>query len=289
MAANKRMFSMQIVDSDEFLDMPLSTQALYFHLSMRADDDGFLNNAKKIMRMAGCNQNDYDLLVMKSFVIEFPDGICVIKHWRINNYLRKDRYTETVYQEEKAMLSIKDNGAYTLGEGRPLLTAAAVAPEQAPQSPVEPITEAREEILDEEQTGTQTKHTKPQKHKYGEYKHVLLTDAELEKLNTEYGEDKTQKAIAFLDEYIEMKGYKAKSHYLALRKWVFAAVKEYEAREKRLNSSGGNKATVQKKNTFCNFQQREYNWDYMDKLLALPDDAPQEERDRLYKLAFPEG
>lgn len=112
--AEKRMFSKQIIDSDAFLEMPLSTQALYFHLSMRADDDGFLNNAKKVMKIIGANQNDYDLLVAKSFVIQFPDGICVIKHWRINNYLRKDRYTETIYQEEKARLTVKPNGRYSL-------------------------------------------------------------------------------------------------------------------------------------------------------------------------------
>lgn len=112
--AEKRMFSKQIIDSDAFLEMPLSTQALYFHLSMRADDDGFLNNAKKVMKIIGANQNDYDLLVAKSFVIQFPDGICVIKHWRINNYLRKDRYTETIYQEEKARLTVQPNGRYSL-------------------------------------------------------------------------------------------------------------------------------------------------------------------------------
>ena len=112
--AEKRMFSKQIIDSDAFLEMPLSTQALYFHLSMRADDDGFLNNAKKVMKIIGANQNDYDLLVAKSFIIQFSDGICVIKHWRINNYLRKDRYTETIYQEEKAMLTMQPNGRYSL-------------------------------------------------------------------------------------------------------------------------------------------------------------------------------
>ena len=112
--AEKRMFSKQIIDSDAFLEMPLSTQALYFHLSMRADDDGFLNNAKKVMKIIGANQNDYDLLVAKSFIIQFSDGICVIKHWRIKYYLRKDRYTETIYQEEKAMLTMQPNGRYSL-------------------------------------------------------------------------------------------------------------------------------------------------------------------------------
>lgn len=108
------MFSKTIVDSDAFLDMPLSAQALYFHLSMRADDDGFLNNAKKIQRIVSASDDDLKLLVAKRFVIAFDDGIIVIKHWRMNNYLRSDRYKPTVYQEELAMLNLKDNGSYSL-------------------------------------------------------------------------------------------------------------------------------------------------------------------------------
>ena len=112
--ADKRMFSKQIVDSDAFLEMPLSTQALYFHLSMRADDDGFLNNAGKIRKIIGASEDDMKLLILKKFVISFEGGVIVIKHWRINNYLRNDRYHETVYLEEKSMLDIKKNGAYSL-------------------------------------------------------------------------------------------------------------------------------------------------------------------------------
>ncbi|GAA6409041.1 hypothetical protein K040078D81_31580 [Blautia hominis] len=112
--AERRMFSKVIIDSDAFLDMPLSTQALYFHLSMRADDDGFLNNARKIQRLVGASDDDLRLLLMKRFVIGFEGGILVIKHWRMNNYLRKDRYTPTVYQDEYAMLGVKKNGSYTL-------------------------------------------------------------------------------------------------------------------------------------------------------------------------------
>ena len=110
------MFSKTIVDSDAFLDMPLSTQALYFHLSMRADDDGFLNNTKRIQRLTGATDDDLKLLIMKRFVIPFEDGIVVIKHWKMNNYIRKDRYTQTVYQNEFSMLSVKGDGSYTLLE-----------------------------------------------------------------------------------------------------------------------------------------------------------------------------
>lgn len=115
--AEKRMFSKTVVDSDAFLDMPLSTQALYFHLSMRADDDGFLNNTKRIQRLIGATDDDLKLLVMKRFVIPFEDGVVVIRHWRMNNYLRKDRYTKTIYQKELAMLSVKEDGSYTLEKG----------------------------------------------------------------------------------------------------------------------------------------------------------------------------
>ena len=109
------MFAKTIIDSDAFLDMPLSTHALYFHLSMRADDDGFINNPKKIQRMIGASDDDLKLLIAKNFIIPFESGIVVIKHWKIHNYIRNDRYKETVYQEEKALLDVKDNKAYTVG------------------------------------------------------------------------------------------------------------------------------------------------------------------------------
>ena len=112
--AERRMFAKTIIDSDAFLDMPLSTQAVYFHLSMRADDDGFINNPKKIQRMVGGCDDDLKLLIAKRFIIPFESGIVVIKHWKIHNYIRNDRYKETVYQDEKAMLSEKENKAYTL-------------------------------------------------------------------------------------------------------------------------------------------------------------------------------
>lgn len=112
--AERRMFAKTIIDSDAFLDMPLSTQALYFHLGMRADDDGFVNSPKKIMRTVACSEDDMKLLIAKKFIIPFESGIVVIKHWRIHNYIQKDRYHETNYTEEKAMLTTKENGAYTL-------------------------------------------------------------------------------------------------------------------------------------------------------------------------------
>lgn len=116
--AVKRMFSLNVVDSDAFLDMPLTSQILYFHLSMRADDDGFVNNPKKIQRLIGATDGDAAMLLARKFVIPFDNGLIVITHWRLNNYLRADRYHPTVYQTEKSMLGIDDNGTYFLDENK---------------------------------------------------------------------------------------------------------------------------------------------------------------------------
>lgn len=114
MATNKRMFSNDIVGSDAFLEMPPSTQALYFHLGMRADDDGFAN-PKMVMRMLGSSEDELKVLVGKKFVLPFEDGVLVIKHWRINNNkIQGDRYKPTLYQDKLKSLYIKENGVYTL-------------------------------------------------------------------------------------------------------------------------------------------------------------------------------
>lgn len=112
--AVKRMFSNKVLDTDAFLDMPLSAQALYFHLNLRADDDGFISNPKRIQTYVGASEDDLKLLVLKRFLIAFPDGVMVIKHWRMHNTIRKDRYTPTAYVEDLEMLGIKENSAYTL-------------------------------------------------------------------------------------------------------------------------------------------------------------------------------
>ena len=111
------MFTMKIVDTDAFLDMPLSTQCLYFHLNMRADDDGFIGNPKRIEKIIGANDDDLKLLIAKRFVILFDDGVIVIKHWRMHNTMSRDRYIETSYTDEKKKLLLKDNGSYSLTNG----------------------------------------------------------------------------------------------------------------------------------------------------------------------------
>ncbi len=112
--AERRMFAKTIVLSDAFLDLPMSARCLYFTLGMLADDDGFVNAPRSIMRQCGASDDDMKLLLAKKFALLFDSGVIVIKHWRINNYLQKDRYKDTKYLEERAQLMQDQNGAYTL-------------------------------------------------------------------------------------------------------------------------------------------------------------------------------
>ena len=111
--AERRMFAKTVIDSDAFLDMPMSTQALYFHLAMRADDDGFINNSKRIQRMIGASDDDFKVLIAKQFIIPFETGVIVIKHWKMHNYIQKDRYKPTIYEAEKETLLLDKKGVYT--------------------------------------------------------------------------------------------------------------------------------------------------------------------------------
>ena len=102
--AQRRMFSRKITETDRFLEMPLSSQALYFHLNMGADDEGFIDKAKTIQRTIGASDDDMKLLIAKGFLIPFDSGVVVIRHWRIHNYIRSDRFQSTLHQDEKTQL-----------------------------------------------------------------------------------------------------------------------------------------------------------------------------------------
>ena len=125
--ARKRMFRLDVLETDTFMDMPLTTQALYFHLNLRADDDGFIGNPNQIVRSIGASMDDLKLLMAKRFILTFEDGVIVIKHWRLHNTLSQNRYHETNFTDDKAMLRIKDNKAYTFDEAyAPLCDARLV-------------------------------------------------------------------------------------------------------------------------------------------------------------------
>lgn len=112
--AQKRMFSLSVVDTDKFLEMPISSRLLYYELGMRADDDGFVGNWKKILLFTGLKEDDLKILITKQFILPFESGVIVIKHWRLNNYLQKDRVKPTIYKEEKQQLGLDENNVYTL-------------------------------------------------------------------------------------------------------------------------------------------------------------------------------
>lgn len=112
--ANKRMFSIDVTETDTFLEMPLTAQALYFHLAMRGDDDGFVSNPRSIMRVTGCSENDLKTLAESGYIITFRSGVIVISDWKVNNYLRGDRYKPTTFQNELSMLTETANKRYVL-------------------------------------------------------------------------------------------------------------------------------------------------------------------------------
>ena len=112
--AERRMFAKSIVDSDAFLELPAKSQLLYFHLAMRADDEGFVNKAKTVSRTCGCNEEDLQRLVKEQYLIQFDGGLVVIRHWKIHNWIRGDRLRPTVYTAQKAALVLDESGAYTL-------------------------------------------------------------------------------------------------------------------------------------------------------------------------------
>ena len=205
--AKKRMFNIDIVGSDAFLDMAHESQALYLQLSMRADDDGFIGNPKTVMRIAGVSNAAFEELLQKRFILQFQSGVVVIKHWKINNDIKKDRYSPTVYTDEFQMLSTKENKAYT--------------ERSANVSTLD--TERRQDVstLDTQYSIEEVSKDKDSivlcKHAHGFFANVLLTDEEMQKLSSE---------IPNLDDYIErLSNYLAnnkkeyKSHCATIRNW----------------------------------------------------------------------
>lgn len=214
--AERRMFAKTIIDSDAFLDMPHTTQLLYFHLAMRADDDGFINNPKSIMRNARCNDDDVKLLITKKFIIPFESGVVVIKHWKIHNYIAKDRYKETKYKEERATLALDENNSYTtcIQTVDKLDTQDRLGKERLGE-----VSVGKDNMLDSDESAPTPKSAKPTRHKYGEYNNVLLSDEDVEKLKSEFPADH-QERIERLSCYIASTGKSYKNHLATIRNWA---------------------------------------------------------------------
>lgn len=193
------MFAKTIVDSDAFLEMPQSTQLMYFHLSMRADDEGFINNPKAIMRSVGCKDDDMRLLISKKFIIPFESGVVVIKHWKIHNYIQSDRFIPTKYQDEKMQLELDENKAYRLPKTECIQNVSNVDTQVS-------IGKVRlgKDSKEEEQHPT-----------LGEFNNVKLSEDEYKKI-TELG---LLDYIERLSAYIAQTGKRYKSHYATILNW----------------------------------------------------------------------
>ncbi len=203
--ADRRMFALTVIDSDAFLEMPASTQSLYFHLGMRADDDGFINNPIKIQRSVGSSNDDLKLLIAKNFILPFDSGVIVIKHWRMHNYIRKDRYKETNYLEEKGQLTLKTNGSYTINNtvGIPLDNQMSTVGQPS---------------IGKDRLGKVNKDKEDAKIAYAPY--VSLKQDEYDTLVSTHGEEMVRLMIKKLDNYKGASGRTYKSDYRAILSWV---------------------------------------------------------------------
>lgn len=207
--ATKRMFSLQVVDTDKFMDMSTSAQALYFHLGMHGDDDGFVASPRKIARSAGCNDDDIKLLAAKGFIIPFDSGVVVITDWRINNTLKNDRYQETIYQAEKAMLQSEASGKYLL--------CSTMDPERFqsgsnmdPQHNITKHNLTKQSLTKSMEADEPPAPTRPARKSFGEFGWVKLTDDEYSRLLNDLGEAEVKRCIAYVDESAQTTGNKNK-------------------------------------------------------------------------------
>ena len=243
--AEKRMFSTSVVGTDNFMEMPDSAQNLYFHLSMCADDDGFVDKWKQIMRMTGKKEDDIKILIAKAFIIPFDSGVIVIKHWRLNNYIRSDRYKETIHKEEKKLLSQGEDGIYELGipNDNQLVyqmdTQYSIDKISVDKSSIE-----KEKIYKKESpiSNTQKHDENPKKSSVKETKvhfaeFVTMTNAEYDKLVSTYGVDFTNQCITRLDNYKGANGKKYKNDYRAILNWVVCREQEEQSRKYGKSSS----------------------------------------------------
>ncbi|MDY4214328.1 MAG: replisome organizer [Eubacteriales bacterium] len=272
--AERRMFAKTIIDSDMFIDMPISARLLYYDLAMRADDDGFVNSPKKIMKFVGASVDDMNVLIARQFIIPFESGVVVIKHWRIHNYIRKDTYKETPYKDEKALLYLDKNNGYRLENECPSTNRQRTVNEPSTQDRLGKDRielgkdRVRDRDRDRERQELESAHApenlpleiaenknnknnendfnisdnkKPTRHKYGIYKNVFLTDEDMEKLKTEFPDD-WQNRIERLSEYIASSGKTYKNHLATIRVWA----KKDKEREVLKNGSENGKWCMDK-------------------------------------------
>ena len=197
--AERRMLTKKVTDDDHFMELSASAQALYLHLTMSADDDGFCNQVNVCMFKAHASVQDLEALLDKRYLIQFDTGVIVIKHWRMANALRKDRYTPTAFQDELSKLGIKENGSYTLTGNQLATDWQPDGNQPAPQDSID------KDSIDKDSIGK-----KSVRHAHGEYGWVKLTDAQYEKLLQEMGPAELDRCITYIDEAAQKTGNKNK-------------------------------------------------------------------------------
>lgn len=224
--ARRRMFEVLFIDADAFLDMPATSQLLYFHLSMRADDDGFIHNPKSVMRACGGTEDDLRILISKKYLIAFDSGIIVIKHWNLHNKIPKDRYKETHYKEEKAMLELDKKGAYTLCIQDVYKTDTQVRLGKVRQGEYR-LVEGSESVdtengIDNDETVDNSVDNSSLELMYGTLGKgvVLLTDAQKDALLDKLGFDAFNHYVNKLATFIIKNDATVGNHYQTILKWA---------------------------------------------------------------------
>lgn len=207
--AERRMMAKSVIDTDQFMEMPATAQNLYFHLLLRADDDGFLSNVKQVQRMTGNKDDDLKILFAKQYLIPFESGVVVIKHWKIHNYIQKDRYHPSRLPE-KEEVEVNNYGEW---EKKSVSSVSNMYPDC-----IQTVSIGKDR-LGKDRLGKDRKDIKPTRHRYGEYKNVLLTDADMEKLKAEFPDD-WEKRIERLSAYMASTGKSYKNHLATIRNWA---------------------------------------------------------------------
>ena len=263
--ASKRMFAKQIIDSDAFLDMSLSTQALYFHLCMRADDDGFVNNPKRIMRLLGSGDDELKLLIAKKFLIPFESGVVVIKHWKIHNYIQSDRYKPTAYQDELKQLGLKENKAYTLMDTNCIQNVSSLDTQTRLDK-----TRLDKNSIDKtrEDSPSSVVHSNIEVFKHFEKCGFIVSSMLMEKIAADievYGSKNLMDAATEAMERGKLNNYK----------YVIGIVQNWqtEGRKEKSNDKNNNEFQPNPKTTgFNNFEPRKYDYEDLEKKLLGWDD-----------------
>lgn len=207
--AERRMMAKSVIDTDQFMDMPATAQNLYFHLLLRADDDGFLSNVKQVQRMTGNKDDDLKILFAKQYLIPFESGVVVIKHWKIHNYIQKDRYHPSRLPE-KEEVEVNNYGEW---EKKSVSSVSNMYPDCIQHVSI------GKDRLGKDRLGKDRKDIKPSRHRYGEYKNVLLSDADVGKLKNEFPND-WEGRIERLSAYMASTGKSYKNHLATIRNWA---------------------------------------------------------------------